>query len=135
MEIGLRVELPFQEGSNFKKFNIQHRNTESVEHVKRVLCSLEKDALLLDFIPIAFDDDLEIKAQLTGLFTDKVNSVSTIWDFILKLFRFFGELVGLYKFLYDDFQRLDKYFVEHSAVLIEDDEAIIDFGKQKYGTQ
>ena len=83
----MRVELTFQEGSNFKKFAIQHRNTESVEDAKRVLCSLEKDTLLLDLIPIAFDDDLEIKAQLTGLFTDKVNSIDIIWDFLIS-FRF-----------------------------------------------
>ena len=111
LEIGLRVELPFQEGSNFKKFTIQHSNTESVEDVKRVLCSLEKDTLLLDLIPIAFDDDLEIKVQLTGLFTDKVNSLNIIRDFILISLRFFGEAVGLHKCCYDDFQRSDKFFL------------------------
>ena len=108
MENGLRVELPFQEGSSFKKFQIQHRNTESIEDVKRVLCSLEKDTLLLDLIPIAFDNDLEIKVQLTSLFPDKVNSINIIWGFILILCRFFGEPVGLHKCLYHDSQRLDK---------------------------
>ena len=56
--------------------------------VKRVLSSLEKDALLLDLIPIAFDDDLHIQVQVNGLFTDKVNSLSIIWNFILISFRF-----------------------------------------------
>ena len=63
MEIGLRIEIPFQEGSNFKKFEIQYRNIESAADVKRVLSSLEKDTLLFDLIPIAFDDDLEIKVR------------------------------------------------------------------------
>ena len=78
LKTGLRVALPFQKGSSFKKFTIQHWNTESFEDDKTVLCSLEKDTLLLDFIPIAFDDDLEIKAQLIGLFTDKLHSINII---------------------------------------------------------
>ena len=48
--IGLRVEIPFQEGSNFKKFEIQYRNIESTVDVKSVLSSLEKEALHLDLI-------------------------------------------------------------------------------------
>ena len=42
----LSAELPFQEGSLFKKFEIKFRNQESVEDVKKVLCNLEKDAFL-----------------------------------------------------------------------------------------
>ena len=76
--------------------------------------------------PIAFDDDLEIQVQINGLFTQKVNALSTIWDLILLSFRFFGEPVVLHKSLYDMFLRVDKYFVEHSTLLIEDYEVIID---------
>ena len=107
VQLGLRIELPFQQVANFKEFTIQYRNTIAVEDVKGVLSCLEKDALLLDLIPIAFDDDLETKAQIHGLFTDKVNSISLIWDFILFSFRFFGVPSGLHKSTYDEFQRLD----------------------------
>ena len=82
--------------------------------------------MLLDLIPIAFDDDLDIQVQLNGLFADKANALRTMWDFIVISFRFFGELVGLHRYCYDIFQRLDKYFVQHSTLLIEDYEAIID---------
>ena len=113
-------------GDSFQRFAINHRNTEASEDVKRVLGSLEKDTTLLGLIPIAFDDDLEIQVQVNGLFTDKVNALSTIWDFILLSFRFFGEPVGLHRCLYEMFLRLDKYFVEHSTLLVEDYEGIID---------
>ena len=45
-------ELPFQENSHFKKFAIKHRFTESKEDVKTVLVNLEKEALLLNLIPL-----------------------------------------------------------------------------------
>ena len=47
------VELPFQEESHFKKFEIKHRNNESKEEVKSALSNLEKDETLLNLIPIA----------------------------------------------------------------------------------
>ena len=93
---------------------------------KRVLRSLEKDAMLLDLIPTAFNGDLETQVQLTGLFTDQVNSLSTIWDFTVISFKLFGELEGLHRYVYDVFQKLDKYFAQHSSLLIEDYESIID---------
>ena len=81
--------------------------------------------MLLDLIPIAFDDDLEIQVQLNGLFTDKENSLSTIWDFILISFRYNGIPVGLHKSTHDIFQKLDSYYLEHATLLIEDYEDII----------
>ena len=60
-----KVELPFQEQWHNQKFEIKYRNAESIEDVKTVLASLEKDALLLNLIPIAFKDDLDREVQLT----------------------------------------------------------------------
>ena len=97
VNLELRVELPGLEGPNFKNFVIKHRNTTAIEDVKRVLCSLEKDALLLDLIPIAFDDDMETQAQIHGLFIERVNSINKIWDFIVISFRHFGVPTGLHK--------------------------------------
>ena len=94
MDPGVKIVFPFQQGVHFLRFVIKHRKTEPVEDVKRVLSSLEKDTLLIDLIPIAFDDELDIQVQLNGLFTDKLNALSTMWDFIVISFRFFGELVG-----------------------------------------
>ena len=82
--------------------------------------------MLLDLIPIAFDDDLDIQVQLNGLFTEKEIALSTIWDFILISFRFFGEPVGLHKCIYDMFLRLDTYYLEHATLLVEEYENIID---------
>ena len=82
--------------------------------------------MLLSLIPIAFDDDLEIAVQPNGLFMENKNALSTIWDFILILFRFYGEPVGLHKYLYDIFPRLDSYYLEHATLLVEDYENIID---------
>ena len=65
-----------------------------------MLGSLEKDTTLLGLIPLAFDDDLDIQVQVNGLFVDKVNALSIIWDFILLSFRFFGEPVGLHRCVY-----------------------------------
>ena len=53
------VESPLQENLHSKRFAIKHRFTESKEDVKTVLASLEKDALMLNLIPIAFNDDLD----------------------------------------------------------------------------
>ena len=124
VEIGLRVELPFPTGSNFKEFSILHQNTESVEDVKQVLSSLEKDTLLLDLIPIAFDD-LATSAQVNGLFTDKDNSINTIWDFIVISFRFFGVQTGLHKAIMTNLKDWISFFVEHSTLPVAEYETII----------
>ena len=60
-ELNMSEELPFQEDSDFKKFAIRYRNAESMEDVKTAIAILEKDGLLLDLIPIAFNEDLESK--------------------------------------------------------------------------
>ena len=54
-----KAELPVQEESHFKKFNIKYRNAESKEEVKQAISFLENEALLLNLIPIAFNEDLE----------------------------------------------------------------------------
>ena len=77
---GAKIVFPIQAGASFSRFIVKHRNTNAKEDVKRALCSLEKDTLLLDLIPIAFDDDLNIQVQLNCLFTEKENTLSTIWD-------------------------------------------------------
>ena len=77
-----------------------------------VLSSLKKDGLLLDLIPIAFNDDLETQVQLNSLFTEKVNTLSTIWDFVVVFLKHFCELEGLHKYFYDIFKKLDKHFVQ-----------------------
>ena len=53
-DLNLSEELPFQQDSHVKKFEITYRNTESIEDVETVLACLDKDAWLLDLIPIAF---------------------------------------------------------------------------------
>ena len=121
----LRLTFLFKLELRSQDSSLKNWNTEAVEDVKRVLSSLEKDTLLLDLIPIAFDDDLDIQAQINGLFTEKDSALSTIWDFILISFRFYGEPVGLHKCLYDMFLRLDGYYLEHATLLIEDYENII----------
>ena len=57
---------------------MNHRNTKTVEDVKRALSSFEKDSILLELIPIAFVDDLDIQVQVNGLFTERENTLSTI---------------------------------------------------------
>ena len=56
---------------------MNHRNTKTVEDVKRALSSFEKDSILLELIPIAFVDDLDIQVQVNGLFTERENTLST----------------------------------------------------------
>ena len=77
------VEIPFQENLHFKSFTIKHINTESKEDVKTVLAGLEKEAVLLNLIPIAFNDDLDREVHLNSLFVDMMDSINIIWDFIL----------------------------------------------------
>ena len=77
-ELNMSEELPFQENSHFKNFAIKYRNAESMEDVKTVIANLEKDALLLDLIPNAFNEDLESKIQSASLFVDTPNSINFI---------------------------------------------------------
>ena len=100
-----------------------------MEDVKSAIANLEKDGLLLDLIPIAFNDDLESKIQSASLFVDTPNSINIIWDFILISFRFHGEPEGLYKCYSAEFNRLDKFFVEHSTLPVAEAEVIIDIFK------
>ena len=105
------VELPFQEQWHFGSFDVKYRNTESREEVKAALDALEKEALLLNLIPIAFDDDLETNVQVTKMLIDNKLSLILFWDFIIIFFRFFGEPEGLYTCYYSEFKRLDKFFL------------------------
>jgi hypothetical protein len=95
----LNIELPLDD-SHFKKFEIRFRNNDSKDEVKKILSSLEKDALLLELIPIAFNEELEREMQSFNIFGEKKNSINIIWDFILISFRFFGEPEGLAKGYY-----------------------------------
>ena len=106
------LELPFQENVHFKKFTIMHRLVESKDEVKQVLAGLEKEALLLDLIPIAFNDELDKEVQHNNycLFENTKNSINIIWDFILISFRFYGEPAGIYSCYFEEFKRLDKFF-------------------------
>ena len=90
------LELPFQENVHFKKFTIMHRLVESKDEGKQVLAGIEKEALLLDLIPIAFNDELDKEVQHNCLFENTKNSINIIWDFILISFRFYGEPVFIY---------------------------------------
>ena len=123
------VELPVQEESHFKKFNIKFRNAESKEEVKQAISSLEKEALLLDLIPIAFNEELESEIQIASLLIETPNSINIIWDFILISFRFFGEPEGLHKCYFAEYKRLDKFFIENSTLPVADSELIIDIFK------
>ena len=72
------LELPFQENVRFKKFTIMHRLVESKDEVKQVLAGLEKEALLLDLIPIAFNDELDKEVQHNCLLrTQRIPSSSS----------------------------------------------------------
>ena len=69
---------------------------------------------------------METQAQIHGLFIERVNSINKIWDFIVISFRHFGVPTGLHKSMYDEFQRLDNFYVEHSTLPINEFENIID---------
>ena len=83
----MREELPLQEGSHFKKFSIRYRDATSMEDVKSAIANLEKDGLLLDLIPIAFNDDLESKIQSASLFVDTPNSIKHYLGFYFNLIQ------------------------------------------------
>ena len=123
------LEIPFQEDSHFKKFAIKYRTRESVEDVKLVLAKLEKESLLLNLIPIAYDDELEKDVQFNELFVNTKDSINIIWDFILISSRFYGEPEGLFECYADEFKRLDKYFLEHSTLPLAESEVIVDIFK------
>ena len=80
-----------QEDSRFKIFAIKYRTRESVEDVKLVLAKLEKESLLLNLIPIAYNEELDKDVQLNELFVNRKDSMNIIWDFILISSRFYGE--------------------------------------------
>ena len=69
---------------------------------------------------------METQAQIHGLFIERVNSINKIWDFVVISFRHFGVPTGLHKSMYDEFQRSDNFYVEHSTLPINEFENIID---------
>ena len=77
MKPGEKIVFPLRAGAHFQRFNIKHRNTVDLERVKEALYSFEKDTLLLNLIPIAFDIDLDTQIQVNNLFVDQ-DSLSTI---------------------------------------------------------
>ena len=79
MKPGEKIVFPLRAGAHFQRFNIKHRNTVDLKRVKEALYSFEKDTLLLNLIPIAFDIDLDTQIQVNNLFVDQENSLSTIW--------------------------------------------------------
>ena len=98
------VELPVQVDPPFKKFNIKYRKAESKEEVKQAISTLEKEALLLNLIPIAFNDEMESALLISSLFLETRNSINIIWDYILISFRFFGEPEGIHKCYFAEFK-------------------------------
>ena len=123
------MEIPFQVDSHFKKFAIKYRARESVEDVKLVLAKLEKESLLLNLIPIAFNEELDREVQLNELFVNTKDSINIIWDFILISSRFYDEPEGLFACYSEEFKRLDKYFIEHSTLPLAESEVIVDIFK------
>ena len=109
-----------------QKFDIKFRDKESKEDAKTVLNGLEKGALLLDLIPIAFNKELEGELQTFSLFVERAQSINIIWDFILAAFRFLGEPEGIAKCYFAEFKRLDKFFVENSTLPMVESEIMVD---------
>ena len=122
----LKIDCSDFGGPNFTEFVIEHQDITVFEDVKRVLGCLEKDTLLLDLIPIAFNDEMDTKSQIHDLFFEKNNSIAKIWDFVVITFRYLGVPTGLHKTLYDIFQKLNNFFMEHSTLPIDEYENIID---------
>jgi hypothetical protein len=91
------TELPVQRETHFEKFEINFRKKESKEEVKEALSIIEKEALLLSLIPIAFNEELESEVQIPSLLVETPNSINIIWDFILISLRFFGKPEGFAK--------------------------------------
>ena len=70
------VELPVQVDTHFKKFNINYRKAESKEEVKQAISTLEKEALLLNLIPIAFNDEMESALLISSFFLVQYSKAS-----------------------------------------------------------
>ena len=85
--------------------------------------------MLLNLIPIAFNEELESELLIASLFLETRDSINIIWDYILTSFRFFGEPEGIHKCYFAEFKRLDKFFVENSTLPLADGELIIDIFK------
>ena len=103
-----------------------HRLAESKDVAKQALVGLEKEALLLDLIPVAFNDELDKEVQFNCLFVNTKDSINIIWDFILVSFRFFGEPTGIYACYFEEFKRLDKFYTENSTLPMAESEVVID---------
>ena len=73
------VELPVQFGSHFKNFTIRFRNAESKEEVKQAISVMEKEALLLNLIPIAFNDEMESGVFISSLLLEIQDSITIVW--------------------------------------------------------
>ena len=52
--------------------------------------------------------------------------MSKIWDFVILSFRHFGAPTGIHSSLFEEFQRLDNFYIEHSTLPVEEYEIIID---------
>ena len=79
------VELLVQRETHFEKFEIRFRKVESKEEVKQAISVLERDALLLNLIPIAINEDLESKVQIASLLVetpDSINILRLYFDFL-----------------------------------------------------
>ena len=80
-----------------EKFEINFRKKESKEEVKEAISIIEKDALLLSLIPIAFKEELESEVQIASLLVETPNSINIIWNFNLISFRFYSEPEMLFR--------------------------------------
>ena len=83
MKPGEKVVFPLRAGAHFRRFNIKQCNTVDLERVKEALYSFEKDTLLLNLIPIAFDIDLDTQIQVNNLFADQ-ETLSALFGILLS---------------------------------------------------
>ena len=119
----------------FKKKHISKKLTSSSDRqnlnkmLKSYHMSWKKETLLLNLIPIAFNEELESETQIAGLFVETPNSINIICDFIIIPFRFFGKPKGIHKCYFAEYKRLDRFFVENSTLPVVDSELIIDIFK------
>ena len=80
-ERDVHIELPIQDSaSHFRKFDTKLRNKESKEDAKSILFDLGKNQLLLDLIPIAFNEELEGELQTFSLFVENEKSLNKVWE-------------------------------------------------------
>ena len=66
------VELPVQREIHFEKFEINDRKAESKEEVKQAISIIEKEALLLNLIPMSFNKDLESERAIKNMLINPV---------------------------------------------------------------